>query len=270
MDLILLLSVLPSIILGRYIYNMDVVEKEPRGLLTGLFFAGVGTIIPAFILEILFSFLDDSTDPLVVFISCFCFIALIEEGLKWIALKLITWRNKNFTHIYDAIVYAVFVSLGFATVENILYCIQNGFWVAIMRAVCSVPGHVFFGVFMGYYYGMAKQASINKQANLTKKNLLLSIFVPVFLHGIFDFCLMVNNVLALLFYLVFIVLLYVFAFKKVKQFSKVHRSFKNEIIIPKQDETGQSEVKQVKKFCPYCGTIAQGDFCTNCGKDLRN
>lgn len=277
MDILLLLAILPSFFLGKYIYNMDIVEKEPKKLLTGLFFAGVGIIIPAVFLETLFSFGDESTNPLLILINCFLFVALIEEGLKWIVLKAITWKNENFTHIYDAIVYAVFVSLGFATLENILYCTQMGFVVAIVRAIFSVPGHAFFGVFMGYYYGMAKQAETNKNNSLTKKNLFLSFIVPVVLHGIFDFCLLVNNIFAVLFYLVFVVLLYVFAFKKIKQFSKINRSFKNEISdtnqVSSKNETSnisQTSSKQVRNFCPYCGKEAKGNFCTNCGKDLRN
>ena len=51
--------------------------------------------------------------------------------------------------------HAVFVSLGFAAFENILYVLQYGFSNALMRAVASVPGHTFFGIMLGYYYSFS-------------------------------------------------------------------------------------------------------------------
>ena len=82
-------------------------------------------------------------------------IALVEEGLKlWVLLRL-TKNNREFNSIFDGIVYAVFVSLGFAAFENVLYVLQYGFSNALMRAVTSVPGHTFFGVMMGYYYSFS-------------------------------------------------------------------------------------------------------------------
>ena len=52
--------------------------------------------------------------------------------------------------------YGASVSLGFATVENILYLLSFGIDTAFIRALLPVSSHALFGVVMGYYLGKAK------------------------------------------------------------------------------------------------------------------
>mgnify|MGYP002514454572 CR=1 FL=1 len=72
------------------------------------------------------------------------------------------------------IVYSVFVSLGFACFENILYVFANqSIAVGISRGILSVPGHACDAVFMGYYLSMAKfynTLGYHKMENINKKN----------------------------------------------------------------------------------------------------
>ena len=206
MDLFLLiLAILPTLVLGYIIYTNDKIEKEPFHLLFKLALGGVGSVILTIILTLLleifvpFFSLENlallSFDKLAIYV--FVGIALIEEFSKWIFIYLIAWKNRAFNHVYDAIVYSVFVSLGFATIENILYVFMNetveeSILVAINRMFFSVPGHAFFGVIMGYYIGLAKLTLVHGKKEKTNKFLLLSILVPVTLHFIFDYILMIN------------------------------------------------------------------------------
>lgn len=255
-QILLYLSVLPSIIFGIYLYKKDTVEKEPFYLLAILFVLGVLSAVLTVILSLgldrLFPILASTSEDgyFKLFISIYIGVAVIEEGFKWIFLRLCTWKNKNFTHIYDALIYATFVSLGFATIENILYVFSYGLLIAIVRAILSVPGHVFFGVFMGYYYGLAKQAQVNNNKKLLTKNIILSIVIPILLHGTFDYCLLADNIIFLFIYMVFVVLLYIFSFKKISQFSRIRRSL--------------TDVR-----CPECGFPGDGKYCTVCGAELE-
>lgn len=45
----------------------------------------------------------------------------VEEFVKWFVLYHIIYNHTEFDEPYDGILYAVAVSLGFATVENVLY-----------------------------------------------------------------------------------------------------------------------------------------------------
>ena len=66
-------------------------------------------------------------------------VAPAEELGKFIVLRSITWKNKHFNYSYDAIVYAVFVSLGFAALENITYVFGSGVGTAFLRMFTAVP-----------------------------------------------------------------------------------------------------------------------------------
>ena len=229
--LLLILSILPAIILGKMIYNYDKVEKEPIKLLFKLFFSGIGAVILTIILSIVIFILFPSMENtenlnlITLILHCFIFVSLVEESSKMFFLKRITWNNKEFNYIYDAIVYAVFVSLGFATVENILYIVQGDLFTAVLRAILSVPGHAFFGVFMGYYYGLSKQSEINQNYKLSSKNMRLSLIMPVLIHGMFDYCLFSKNGYLVIVYFIFVITLYIKAFKKIKQLSRIEKSF---------------------------------------------
>lgn len=116
-------------------------------------------------------------------------VALVEEGVKWLVLMILAWNKKVFKYRYDGIVYAVVTSLGFAASENIMYIYYLGSGVALSRAIFSIPGHAMFGVFMGFFVSRARQGA-NKGHIITPFfSLILSIAVPVLLHGIYDFLL---------------------------------------------------------------------------------
>lgn len=275
-EILLLLSLLPSIVLGIMVYKKDTVEKEPKSLLFKLFIGGIGavilTIAISFCLNPILPEIDDSSSIkyLYIAINTFFKVALVEEYSKWFILKKLTWSNKNFNYIYDAIVYAVFVSLGFATIENILYVCSDdgGFSVAILRAILSVPGHAFNGVFMGYYYGMAKQALINNNFKLVKKNLLLSLLIPIVAHFIFDYLLLVSNVILLVIYLIFVIFLYINAFKRINQFSKITDSLEDTNNIEVLD-INQNDNLSKPRYCSNCGSIVESNFCSVCGKKVE-
>ena len=86
----------------------------------------------------------------------FLIVALVEEFSKFIFVRGILYKNKNFNEPFDGIVYAVMVSMGFATFENILYIVDDGIQTAILRMFTAVPAHASFAVLMGYYLGKAK------------------------------------------------------------------------------------------------------------------
>lgn len=280
-EFLLFLSVLPSIALGVTIYKKDIVEKESPGLLFKLFLGGaigsvILTLLLSTVLEPIIPDLEDSNNNFIYLaITTFFKVALVEEFSKWIFLKKITWKNKEFNYIYDAIVYAVFVALGFATIENIIYVLgsEGGISIAILRAILSVPGHAFDGVFMGYYYGLAKQAKINDNIKLFKRNMIFSLLIPVVFHFIFDYLLLSENSILLILYLVFIILLYINAFKRINKLSNITER------LDKNDDINNNSYNIVEatyqtntinhRYCTNCGNLVNGNFCSICGKKVE-
>ncbi len=60
------------------------------------------------------------------------------------------YPHAHFDEHYDGIVYGASVSLGFATLENILYLIGHGVEHAFVRALLPVSCHALIGVIMGF------------------------------------------------------------------------------------------------------------------------
>lgn len=231
MNLLIATAVLPTIILLNYINKKDEYEQEPKSLLIILFILGIlGVFITLVLTNFLSFFIDctylsESSTTLDKLINSFLVVALVEEGIKYLFVYTVTWKNKNFNHVFDAIVYSVYVSLGFATLENVLYAFNYGFATAILRGIISVPAHAFFAVFMGYYLSLAKLAKLKKNQNGYRVSILKSILYPIVIHGTFDFCLEIKTIPATILFFVLVFILYNTAFKKIKQFSEIKEMF---------------------------------------------
>ncbi|MBR4211806.1 MAG: PrsW family intramembrane metalloprotease, partial [Oscillibacter sp.] len=150
----------------------------------------------------------------------FIMTALVEEGGKYFVLKRVTWRSPEFDYVFDGIVYAVVVSLGFATIENILYLLDGDLSTAIMRAVFSVPGHAIDGIYMGSFYGLAKRFDTTGHPRKCRASLRRALWVPVLIHGFYDFCLSAEDAVLIGVFLVFEIVITILAFRRVRKFSR--------------------------------------------------
>ena len=211
------LALAPVFIILFYVYFRDKYEKEPILLLVWAVVSGMLITIPIlFIEQGLSNFAAVNLDPSSQIIwSAFVVAAGSEETFKFIALFILIWANKNFNERFDGIVYAVFVSLGFALVENLLYVIQGGISVGWLRAITAVPAHALFGVTMGYYFGMARFSS----GGMKTAFIIRALLWPIILHGFYDYCLMSGIPLLLLAFIPFIIYLWIQGFTKMKQLS---------------------------------------------------
>lgn len=277
--LLLMLAVLPTFFLMVFIYYKDSYEKEPVGLLISLFALGMVSVIPALIIEtlgeLLFSSMFGNNTSVYNFFNVFFCVAIAEEGGKYIFTYLRTWNNKNFNYKFDGIVYAVLVSLGFATVENILYVMQGGLSVAIARGLLSVPSHAIDAVYMGYYYGLAKY--YDSVGNTRSKNrcMVLSIVVPVILHGCYDYFLFEGTVLHLVVFLIFVVALDVLAIIRINKSSKknmkIYRTNPQMYDMSYVQQGTFGWQRNAYMFCTNCGARLNVNtfYCTNCGAPVH-
>ncbi|NLK86129.1 MAG: PrsW family intramembrane metalloprotease [Clostridiaceae bacterium] len=224
---LLALAIAPSIAILVFIYTKDKYDKEPLKFLLLLFGLGCLTVIPACILELViqgFAGFNESLPS--VLVEAFLGVALIEEGVKYFVLRLAAGKRcRHFNQMYDGIVYAVYVSLGFATVENILYVFQGGLTTGIMRALTAVPCHAITAVAMGYYLGIGR---FRVDSRDRKKYMALSFIVPVILHGIYDFLVLSGNTILILIFIPFVIFMYIFAFKKIKRLAAHNHMVRDE------------------------------------------
>ena len=194
--IILLTALLPIVILVYYIYHKDKKSPEPTGKLVKASFYGILSIPLSFWMSIPLGLIGvyptEATSILGSVSAAFFGAAIPEEIAKFIMLWLLLRKNPYFDEKMDGIVYAVFVSLGFAALENIMYIFSNEeayLSVGIARAIFAVPGHFCFGILMGYYYSLAKF-----YPKTPTKNKVLILAAPIIVHGLYDSILFIINV----------------------------------------------------------------------------
>lgn len=204
---IILMAILPAIILFIYIVRKDT-YKEPLHLLIWTFIVGMlsapcstffSSMVPATI----------EAGPFVTAVyTAFLQAAVPEELAKFLLLYALIWNNRHFDELFDGIVYASIIGLGFASLENILYVANYGTGVILSRGLLAVPGHFFFGVAMGFFFALAKFYPSRRGLYLT-----LTLLVPIFLHGCYDGLLMWAENLNSWFSIILTVVFYWFVIK---------------------------------------------------------
>jgi protease PrsW len=144
-------AIVPSLLLLWYVYARDK-NPEPRGLLLKTFLLGAIICVPVVPVAMMLEAMGKGMTGGMwgsAFVQGFLGAAIPEEFFKFLVLRAYVWRQDHFDEPLDGVVYGATASLGFATLENILYVGQHGLGVAVLRALTAVPGHAFTGVVMG-------------------------------------------------------------------------------------------------------------------------
>ena len=188
----LTLALAPGILICAFIFYRDRYNREPKLNIIISFILGCAAIIPAIYFEKTFTYvLDGTVSGVAVF--AYAIVAFSEETSKFIGLRFYSYNTKSFDEPFDGIVYSVMVSMGFATLENVLYVMKyaelgQGLQVGLQRMFLSVPAHGTFAVVMGYFVGKAKFNSKNSLGLM-----LAGLLGAIFFHGTFDFFLFIHE-----------------------------------------------------------------------------
>ena len=241
----LAIAIFPAIFFMIYIYRNDDKEKEPPLLLLKCIIGGLLSVPIAIILEmiaeaVVIYLLENvvSATRVNYGVLTAIFVGLIEEGAKFFFLYIFTWKDKEFNYRFDGIVYAVFVSLGFAALENVFYVFNYGTGVALQRALLTIPGHMSFAVYMGLYYGHAKVSEAVNNPDAKSLNLKAAYAFAVLLHTIFDATLMVESDIGLIIFFIFVIILDIVVYRTIRFESK------NDIpIVPPTEEDIYAETQ---------------------------
>ncbi len=155
-------AVVPSLLLLWYFYKRDL-NPEPRRVLIKTFLLGILIVLPVSLitLPLGLSGIHPGNPLLAGLYFAFLCAAVPEEFFKFLVVTRYSARNPAFDEPMDGVVYGATASLGFATLENIVYVLNGGWTVAVMRALTSVPCHACLGDILGYYVG---QARFNRKA----------------------------------------------------------------------------------------------------------
>jgi RsiW-degrading membrane proteinase PrsW (M82 family) len=180
---IIIAAIAPGFSLLCYFYLRDKYEAEPISMVARLFIFGAILVFPTMVIQRVLV-LGFGENP---FAFAFIFSAGIEESIKFLIVYYVIYKHVYFDEPYDGIVYAVALSLGFATMENVIYAIIDfsSFSHLLLRAFLPVSAHALFGVLMGYQLGKAKFNPAKERKYLSK-----ALLFPLVFHGVFDYILL--------------------------------------------------------------------------------
>ncbi|MCK9592071.1 MAG: PrsW family glutamic-type intramembrane protease [Methanoregula sp.] len=285
-----ILAIAPALFILWYVYRKDSYEPEPLHQVVRVFLLGAFVVIPAALIE--------SPFPSGIITSSVV-APVVEELLKFSVVFFFVYRLPEFNEPVDGIVYAAAAGLGFAAVENIVYVLDGGIAVGIIRAVASVPGHMIFSCTWGFALGIAKFRS---EPSARGGIITAGVAGAILLHGVFNFSLEYFEVAGLLFILFLLIPLgWWFTRRNIRTahadpasvFSSMQKSSAQGNGIPpirdpeivadpvparpqqhNQIDTIPAHQKRNRTttahFCTNCGTqFTDGiRFCVNCGKEL--
>jgi RsiW-degrading membrane proteinase PrsW (M82 family) len=180
----ILFGFVPMFFFAFFIYWLDRYEKEPKALLTTVFFWGVivaagGAFIINTVLGVGVYFLTGS-EAATELTSGSLIAPVVEESLKGLAvLAVFVIFRREFDSILDGIIYAAIVALGFAAAENSYYIFARGyqetgwtgFWVvAFIRIMLVGLQHPFYTAFIGIGLAISR----------LNKNIAIILLAPIF------------------------------------------------------------------------------------------
>jgi RsiW-degrading membrane proteinase PrsW (M82 family) len=261
--LLLTLAIAPTVFLLLFVYLRDKYEREPLGLIAVTFLLGAIGVLPAALLELLLGGLF----PLPVIVQAFLYVAVVEELTKFGAVRIKAYRSFHFNEVMDGIVYAVAASLGFATVENIIYVLRSGLTVAIFRAVLSVPDHAVWGGILGFYLGLAKRDE--KASGSAQGQIFRGLAIVIILHGVYDSLAFLESLGGVILISVIGWVLFLILIRKALAQSPFR--WRQTHAMP-QSILGPTVDLNRPRFCSQCGLRLLGGerYCINCGATISN
>jgi RsiW-degrading membrane proteinase PrsW (M82 family) len=189
-SLTLLVASAPGLFLLTFFWLKDRYEREPLKHILAAFFLGLYAMIAAQGLAttveswVSREWLLFGGEPAKLF-DAFVLSGFLEEAAKFVVVILAVFHWDEFDEPLDGVVYGVAVSLGFATLENILYVSHMGLQVAWERGIFAVPAHALFGATMGFYVGRSKfDQGLKRPADDA-----LALLLPAVFHGSYDYAL---------------------------------------------------------------------------------
>lgn len=186
----LLPILLPLLFWAAYHYYKDRHLPEPFSHLLLAFALGVGSFYLGMLMYRALDLVNLRYDAYLlaetnlpgVFVYAILVIGVIEELAKLIPFLLVVIHFKEFDEPIDGIIYASFIALGFATVENIQYLQYITGIEAWARGFAGPVIHIVFASVWGYYIGRACLCR-----EFLGRTIFAALALTAMVHGIYDF-----------------------------------------------------------------------------------
>ena len=125
--------------------------------------------------------------PLALLAYAVLVIGPIEEMSKLLPFLVVIVRLREFDEPLDGIIYASFIGLGYAAVENWQYLDYLTTTEAVARGFASPVVHMLFASIWGHWIARA-----HLEGSSVAKAAIASLAVAATLHGLYDFVVILN------------------------------------------------------------------------------
>lgn len=242
-------------LLIRYLIDRDRGTKEPASGLWAAGLFGALAVVAAYFLnqnllpaELLAS--ETLTLPLATAATGSLMVGLIEESAKLLPLAIWLYRKRYFNEVTDGIIYFGIAGMIFGVAENILYSLNYGSEVGLVRIITVPFLHAGFCVCFGWLLARRK---------VTKGSWWLVVtgyVAAVLLHGLYDFGLFYGAWYTVLVSLALTIAINMAVFKLYGQAERHDRRL------------GLSASSRENWYCPFCGTPNPNRelHCPKCGR----
>lgn len=191
--MLLLFSVLVAFLvlsaaLALFLIKSDQGEKEPVGALWMAFgFGALGGVMAGLLESFLIpkQSLVLGADVQTLFIATMA-VGIIEEGCKFLPLAFVIFNKRFFNEHTDGVIYFALAGLGFGLPENIMYTAVFGAQVGLERALLTPFFHAAITGMIGFYLIKLKLA------HKSPLGIIPVLIAAMFIHGLYDFGLMVG------------------------------------------------------------------------------
>lgn len=156
------LAFVPAVIWLIAFYRQDRLEPEPMQYVIGMFALGalLAQAIGQPIIRDLFKVQTWVRDDLALgFIGTIVIVGIVQEFLKYAAVRYTVFGSAEFDQPVDGIIYAASAGLGYATMLNIHYVVDNGgvdLGVGAIRCAVEALSQACTAGVVGYFLGQAK------------------------------------------------------------------------------------------------------------------
>lgn len=265
--LLIVVAFAPGVFWLWYFARKSLYRPGPRRLLVFTFLLGMVATIPAGILNSIFvdeAVLSEGVRLASVAMAMLLVVGPVEETAKFLAVRLFPYRSLYFDEPTDGLLYAAAASLGFASLENLIYVFEFGPGVMILRAPLSTLAHVVFASVWGHALGLRTQGERRRRGTLP-----VAILAAAAVHGLFNVALFAVPVASVL-------LVVVGAGWTLRRFDWARRvsPFRYRRNYPRVEcATCNGRIRVTSRYCQFCGSSVRPPhralFCGNCGGQNR-
>lgn len=158
----LLLALIPAALWLAMFYVQDRLEPEPKHYVLGVFVLGalLASAVGEPIINNFYRVNEWASASLALKLAGgIIIVGVIEESLKYAAVRYTIFDSQEFDERVDGIIYGAAAGLGYATMLNVSYVVGHGgveLGIGALRIVVTALAHASFAGITGYFLGRAK------------------------------------------------------------------------------------------------------------------